>query len=135
MFKKFKIKKLKDYESNNKFTENPIEKQSDFDITISTENNISKIVISDYISIGDYIKKSESSDEFHLLNLLSNSVLWNNRKQKVNKGIFYVTSTSNRLYNIFFTDKTIKIDERTKIEFDETFQKENVTEEELSPLI
>ena len=71
MFKKFKIKKLKDYESNNKFTENPIEKQSDFDITISTENNISKIVISDYISIGDYIKKSESSDEFHLLNLLS----------------------------------------------------------------
>lgn len=129
MFKKFKIKKLKDYESNNKFTENPIEKQSDFDITISTENNISKIVISDYISIGDYIKKSESSDEFHLLNLLSNSVLWNNRKQKVNKGIFYVASTSNRLYNISFTDETIKIDERTKIEFDETFQKENVTEE------
>ena len=49
--------------------------------------------------------------------------------------LFDVTSTSNRLYNIFFTDKTIKIDERTKIEFDETFQKENVTEEELSPLI
>lgn len=127
---KTKKKKLQDYATNNETIENkPIEEQNDFEITISSENNISKIVISDYISIGDYVKKMESSDEFHILDLLCNCVIWNSRKQKVNKGTYYVMSNGNRLYNILFTDEEVKIDERAKIEFDEQTQKENITEE------
>lgn len=127
---KTKKKKLQDYATNNETIENkPIEEQNDFEITISRENNISKIVISDYISIGDYVKKMESSDEFHILDLLCNCVLWNSRKQKVNKGTYYIISNGNRLYNILFTDEKLMIDERTRIEFDEQAQKENITEE------
>ncbi len=131
MFKNLTKQKLQDNDTNNKTTKNAIEEQSDFEITISSENNISKIVISDYITIGDYVKKIESSDEFHLLDSLCISVLWNSGKQKINKGIFYVISKANRLYNISFTDEEIKIDERTKIEFDEQEQKENITEERI----
>lgn len=127
---KTKKKKLQDYATNNETIENkPIEEQNDFEITISRENNISKIVISDYISIGDYVKKMESSDEFYILDLLCNCVLWNSRKQKVNKGTYYIISNGNRLYNILFTDEKLLIDERTRIEFDEQAQKENITEE------
>lgn len=127
---KTKKKKLQNYATINETIENkPIEEQNDFEITISSENNISKIVISDYISIGDYVKKMESSDGFLILDLLCNCVLWNSRKQKVNKGTYYVISNANRLYNILFTDEKLIIDERTKIEFDEQAQKENITEE------
>lgn len=127
---KTKKKKLQDYATNSETIENkPIEEQNDFEITISSESNIFKIVISDYISIGDYVKKMESSVEFHILDLLCNCVLWNSGKQKVNKGTYYVISNGNRLYNILFTDEKLMIDERTKIEFDEQAQKENITEE------
>lgn len=125
-----KKKQLQEYASNNGTTQNKsIEEQNDFEITISSENNISKIVISDYISIGDYVKKMGSSDEFHILGLLCNVVLWNSKKQKVNKGTFYVISNTNHLYNILFADGEIRIVERTKIEFDEQAPKENITEE------
>lgn len=127
---KAKKKQLQNYVTTNETTESkPIEKQSDFEITISRENNIFKIKISDYISIDDYVKKMESNDEFHILNLLCNCVIFNSRKQKINKGIYYVISIGNHLYNILFTDEELIIDERTKIEFDEQTQKENITEE------
>ncbi len=71
----------------------------------------------------------ESNDEFHILNLLCNCVIWNSRKQKVNKGIYYVIQNSNRIYNILFTDEELIIDERIKKEFDEQTKKENITEE------
>lgn len=132
---KTKKKELQNYATTNETTESkPIEKQSDFEITISNENNIFKIEISDYISIGDYVKKMESNDEFHILNLLCNCVIWNGRKQKINKGTYYVISIGNRLYNILFTDEELMIDERTKIEFDEQTQKENIIEERVISL-
>ncbi len=127
---KTKKKQLQNYATTNENTENkPIEKQNDSEITISSENNIFKIEISGYISIGDYVNKMESNDEFHILNLLCNCVIWNSGKQKINKGTYYVISIGNRLYNILFTDEKLMIDERTKIEFDEQTQKENITEE------
>ncbi len=43
--------------SNETIKSKPIEKQSDFEITISVYNNIFKIEISDYISISDCVKK------------------------------------------------------------------------------
>ncbi len=127
---KAKKKQLQNYATTNETTESkPIAKQSDFEITISSENNIFKIAISDYISIGDYVKKMESNDELHILNLLCNCVIWNSKKQKINKGTYYVISIGNRLFNILFTDEELMIDERTKIDFDEQTQKENITEE------
>ena len=41
----------------------------------------------------------------NILNLICNSVLWTNEKQKINKGIYYVINIANRLYNILFNDK------------------------------
>lgn len=123
-------KRLQKYTTNNSIAEDKsAEEQNNFEITIASEDNISKIVINDYISIGDYVKKMESSDEFQILDLLCNCVLWNSEKQKVNKGTYYVISVGNRLYNILFADEKLIIDERTKIEFDEQAQKENITEE------
>lgn len=123
-------KRLQKYTTNNSIAEDkPAEEQNNFEITIASEGNISKIVINDYISIGDYVKKMESSDEFQILDLLCNCVLWNSEQQKVNKGTYYVISVGNRLYNILFADEKLIIDERTKIEFDEQAQKENITEE------
>ena len=64
-----------------------------------------------------------------MLDLLCNCVLWNGSKQKVNKGTYYVINTSNCLYNILFTDDTIDIEERIKIELDEQTQKENIIQD------
>lgn len=135
MFKKLidklKIKKeqLQEYATNIEDVENkPVEEQNDFEIIISSENNISKIVISDYISMSDYIEKMKSSEEFQVLEHICNCVLWNSSQQKVNKGTYYVISNANRLYNIFFTDKKLEIDERTKVELDEQTGQEIIEE-------
>lgn len=75
------------------------------------------------------MKKIKSSEEYSILDLVSNSVLWNSTRQKVNKGIYYVITIDNRIYNILFTDEEIVINERIKILVDEQTQKENITRE------
>lgn len=115
---------------NNKNIKNkPVEEHYNFKITISAEKNIYKVEISDYISISDYIQKMKSSDEFRILHLICNSVLWNSDKQKVNKGTYYVITIDNGIYNILLTEEKIKINKRTKIKIDEQTQKENITQE------
>jgi len=105
--------------------------KKEIDIIISRKNSILKIEINDYISISDYIKKMKSNDEYNILNLICNSILWNSNKQKVNKGTYYVITINNYIYNILFTDEKIKIDERTKIKLDEQTKKENIIQERL----
>lgn len=128
---KSKKQQLQKYHTNNDavVVTNPIEEEKEIDIKISKQDNIYKIEIDDYISIGDYIKKMESSEEYRILDFLCNCVLWNNDKQKVNKGTYYIIATDNRIYNILFTDEIIRIDERTKIKLDEQTQKENIIQE------
>lgn len=129
---KYKRQQLQKYKTNNDIIETkPIEEKKEIDIKISKQDNISKIEISDYISIIDFENKKNSSDEYRILDLLYNCVLWNGRKQQVNKGIYYVIIIDNRIYNILFTDDKIKIDERTKKEIDEQTQKENIIQERL----
>ena len=77
------------------------------------------------------INKRNSSDEYSILDLLCNGVLWNGKKQKVNKGTYYVINTSNCLYNILFTDETIDIEERIKLELDGQTQKENIIQDRI----
>lgn len=105
--------------------------KTDFEITISKKNNIFKIEISDYISIINYVDKMKSDNQFYLLDLISNGILWNSQKQKINKGIYYVISVDNRLYNILINDEMVKIDERIKIEIDEQTNKNDITEEKI----
>ena len=123
---KSKRQQLQRYNTNVIETK-PIEKE--IDIKISKQENIYKIEINDYISIGDYVNKTKSSEEYAILDLICLSILWNSNKQMVNKGIYYVISVDNRLYNILFTDDKIYIDERTKKEIDEQTQKKNITQE------
>lgn len=127
---KSKRKQLQRYNTNVIETK-PIEKEKEIDIKISKQENIYKIEISDYVSIGDYVNKAESSEEYSILDLICLSVLWNSNEQKFNKGIYYVITIDNRLYNILFTDDKIYIDERTKKEIDEQTQKRNITQERL----
>lgn len=127
---KSKRKQLQRYNTNVIETK-PIEKEKEIDIKILKQENIYKIEISDYISIGDYVNKAKSSEEYSILDLICLSVLWNSNEQKVNKGIYYVITIDNRLYNILFTDDKIYIDERTKKEIDEQTQKRNITQERL----
>ena len=120
---------LEKYNTSKNIAETKSIEEKNVDIKISKENNIYKIKINDYISIIDFVDKKNSSDEYKILDLLCNCVLWNNGMQKVNKGIYYIINKDNSLYNILFNDEKVKIDERTKVELDELTQKENITQE------
>lgn len=85
-----------------------------FEIRLSKEYNFFKMEISDYVSIVDYVERMRLIDNFGLESLISNAILWNSGKQKVNKGLYYVVPINNRLYNIFIEGNHIKIDERIK---------------------
>lgn len=133
MFKKLidklKIKRQSLEKYNTKSDANkttPIEGDKEVNITITEKDNIFKIDISDYMTINDFFDKENSSDEYYILKSLYNYVLWNGRKQMVNKGTYYVITNDNTIYNILFSDENIEIDERTKIELDEQTQKENI---------
>lgn len=125
---KINKKQLQNASINNDVIKKELEEKN-VDITVSTQDNISKIEISDYISIGVYVEKIKSMDEYNILDLLCNCVLWNNFKQKVNKGIYYVITIDKCIYNILFTNEQIIIDERINKELDEQTQKENIIQE------
>lgn len=129
---KLKRQQLRKYNTNNDtVATKSTEKEKEIDIKVSKQGNIYKIEISDYISIVDFINKKNSSDEYGILDLLCNGVLWNGKKQKVNKGIYYVINTFNCLYNILFTDETIDIEERIKLELDVQTQKKNIIQDRI----
>ena len=128
LINKLKFKKQQLTKYNNVNETKPVE-ENKIDIIVSKENNYFKVEISDYISISDYVDKMESSDEYNILHSICNCVLWNNNKQKVNKGTYYVINNNNYLYNILFTGEEIMIDERIQKEKDEQTEKENITQE------
>lgn len=87
-----------------------------FEILLSQENKFFKMEISDYISIVDYEERMKKIDNFGLESMISASVLWNSKRQKVNKGTYFAIKINNRLYNILISDGNLIIDERTNIE-------------------
>jgi len=123
--------KIQNYRTNNDEIKTGIKvhEEKEVEIIISNQNNITKIEITDYICIGDFVDKKNYGEEYKILDLLCNCVLWNSDKQKVNKGIYYVIIIDNRIYNILFTDDKIQIDERIKPIFDEITNKKNITQE------
>lgn len=111
---KLKSKKQRLQDLNN-FNEKIIE-TSIFDITIVSEGNFSKVEISDYISIKDFVERTKTIDKFGVTNLICNSCFWNVDEQKVNKGTIYIIQIGNRLYNMLINSNNIVIDERLIIE-------------------
>lgn len=100
-------------------------------IRLSKNNNIVKVDIDDYISMSEFVRKEKESQKYEDLKFLCNCVLWNSKKQMVNKGIYYIIILDNTIYNILITDEKILIDERINVELDETRQKENIIQEKL----
>lgn len=90
------------------------EKEPSFEITITQENNFYKLTISDYITITDYIERMNIIDDYNLSDLICNNVLWNDYRQRINKGCCYVILMPDSLYNILINDDTIVVDERTR---------------------
>lgn len=110
-----KLKRKKEELQNTTPLTEPIEeKKINFEILLSQEDNFYKMEISEYISIIDYVDRIKEIDEFGIESLVGNAVLWNSRKQKVNKGTYYVVTNENNLYNILLNENDIKIDIRTK---------------------
>lgn len=94
----------------------PVEEKKEFDISISRSNNIFMVEVSDYISIIDYVERMKDIDHFNLLDLICNAVIWNGKRQQVNKGTYYVTINDGYLYNVFIGEDEIAIDERVKVD-------------------
>jgi len=125
----YRLKKRKDKLTNISSNNEILNEKSNFDINITNENEFLKIEISDCVLLLDFDDKVKSSEEYNVLDLLCNSVLWNSKKQKVNKGTYYVIKVDNRLYNFLFTDEELVIDERINKELDEETGKENIVQE------
>ena len=115
MIKEFfnKIKKRKNKEEIEEIQEI---KKDYFNINIDKIDDVLKMEISDYISITDYVEKMKEIDKYNLLDLVCNSVLWNSKKQLVNKGTYYILSYDGRLYNIILNEEGLKLDERIKVD-------------------
>lgn len=99
-----------------------IEEKQEFDITISRSNNIFMVEISDYISICDFVERMKEIDQYNLLDLIGNAVLWNGKRQKVNKGSYFVIIHEGYVYNILLGECETIIDERVKVD-DHTVEK------------
>lgn len=99
------------------------EEEEEFELTTSKEDNIFKVEISDYIKVMNYVKRFKEDDPYNLYDSISNNILWNGDRQRVNKGTYFIIYVGNRLYNVLFQDGTIEIDERTRYENGHTDEK------------
>lgn len=100
----------------------PVEEKQVFDISISRCNNVFIVDVSDYVTIGDYVERMHEIDNYNLLDLIGNAVLWNSKRQRVNKGTYYVIMHDGYLYNILLGEEETIIDERVKVD-DHTVEK------------
>ena len=100
----------------------PVEEKQVFDISISRCNNVFIVDVSDYVTIGDYVERMHEIDNCNLLDLIGNAVLWNSKRQRVNKGTYYVIMHDGYLYNILLGEEETIIDERIKVD-DHTVEK------------
>ena len=81
-------------------------------IKISSDTNVIRIEINDYISIIDYVDTMKVIDINKRVQI-SNNILWNTDRQSVDKGVYYVISINNKIYNIKINEQHTEIDERT----------------------
>lgn len=89
-------------------------------ISVTYDNDVYKIEIDDYMSISEYFEQMAIADTWGVNEHIGNSVLWNSRKQKINKGIIYVVLIDNRTYNFLLKDDEVIVDERINVDGDIT---------------
>ncbi len=107
MFEKLiRIRKKQKYQ--HKKEEQKIEEPT-CEIKITKENDYYIVTVSDYAPIQNF-----ASNE--ILNLISNNISWDNKKQKHKYGTYYIINNNNEIYNILINDKEIRIDERIQFE-------------------
>ena len=95
--------------------------EKSFYIALSKENYLVKIKISDYLSTADYLDTIKSFGKNNVFSMISNNVLWNSRKQMVNKGSYYILRINNILYNVYVSDFDVVFDSRIKND-DDTYE-------------
>jgi len=96
----------------------PILQDDNLPFTLETylDGNMKVLKLSEYIPVTKYVEYLREHDEHDMLNSISNNILWNGGKQKVNKGIYFVIYDANRIYNILIQDGKVDVDERIKYE-------------------
>ena len=107
---------------------------NDFEIKITKNGDIYKVEISDDLLIKEFVEKIKSDDKYQILTLISSNVLWNSVIQKIDKGVYYVMSKDNKIFNIAFADNGLKIDERISLDEDIITGKKNIVEEKIITL-
>ena len=103
----------------------PILQDDNLPFTLETylDGNMKVLKLSEYITASKYVEYLKANDPHGLLNLISNNILWNGSKQKMNKGIYFVICDANRIYNILIQDGRVDVDERIKYEDGKTDEK------------
>lgn len=86
-----------------------------FEINISSDNNIYKVEISDYISLQDYCDRMDLIDKDNVADLIFMSVLYNSETRGPKSGTYFVFRKDNKIYNILINESEINVAERTKI--------------------
>ena len=107
---------------------------NDFEIKITKNGDIYRVEISDDLLIKEFVEKIKSDDKYQILTLISSNVLWNSIIQKIDKGVYYVMSKDNKIFNIAFADNGLKIDERISLDEDIITGKKNIVEEKIITL-
>lgn len=115
LINKLKSKKYQ-LQKTNISNDTPEEQKPSFDILLSQQDKFFKMEISDYISLVDFTERMKEIDTFGIESMISNSVIWNSGKQRVNKGTYYIIVVDNRLYNILISEDGLIIVERTRID-------------------
>lgn len=110
---KNKKQKLESLSAKINVEKEEIEK-TNFEINISSDNNIYKVEISDYISLQDYCDRMDLIDKDNVDKLIFMSVLYNSGTQGVKKGTYFVFRKDNKIYNILINESEINVAERTK---------------------
>ncbi len=92
-----------------------VTKRKSFNIDVFENNGLYKIEISDYISISDYLERIRVLNLEDIDSKLTSGVMWNGKKQCINKGIYFAFTHDDRQYCILKNENEIIIEERTKI--------------------
>ena len=109
---KNKKQKLESLSAKINVEKEEIEK-TNFEINISSDNNIYKVKISDYISLQDYCDRMDLIDKDNVADLIFMSVLYNSETRGPKSGVYFIFCKDNRIYNILINESEIKVAERT----------------------
>ena len=81
-------------------------------IDVEAEDDFLRVHIGDYLSLGEYDEELGKINRQEVKKMISISLLWNNIRQKINKGEYYIIYCGDAIYNVWLDGEEVKIDER-----------------------